>query len=297
MAVAEGGTRAPGLARVAAIFRRDALVALSYPGNFALSWLAIVIEVVVVWYISRLIPPSPKFGSTGVAVGYFQFVAINSAFVRFQSAALNSFAESIRDAQLTGTLEIVLATPTQLPTLVLSSAVWSFAFTSLQTALFLLIAIPFGLDLHHVNLITAAVFLVLTVGAVSPLGVLAASLSMVIKKTGPGGVHLERERPAVRRRLHPAADAARGPADRGLDVADHARAQRISRRRGRRSAQRRRLRCAVAARRVARADAVLAVGFCEVGSKSARRRHALDVLTQGVLRDPVGTYVPEQSGR
>ena len=185
MAVAKGGTRAPGLARVGAIFRRDALVALSYPGNFALSWLAIVIEVVVVWYISRLIPPSPKFGSTGVAVGYFQFVAINSAFVRFQSAALNSFAESIRDAQLTGTLEIVLATPTQLPTLVLSSAVWSFAFTSLQTALFLLIAIPFGLDLHHVNLLTAAAFLILTVGAVSPLGVLAASLSMVIKKTGP----------------------------------------------------------------------------------------------------------------
>ena len=134
MAVADAGARAPGLARVAAIFRRDALVALSYPGNFALSWLAIVIEVVVVWYISRLIPPSPKFGSTGVAVGYFQFVAINSAFVRFQSAALNSFAESIRDAQLTGTLEIVLATPTQLPTLVLSSAVWSFAFTSLQSA-------------------------------------------------------------------------------------------------------------------------------------------------------------------
>src|SRR5437588_6987676 len=185
MAVADAGARAPGLARVAAIFRRDALVALSYPGNFALSWLAIVIEVVVVWYISRLIPPSPKFGSTGVAVGYFQFVAINSAFVRFQSAALNSFAESIRDAQLTGTLEIVLATPTQLPTLVLSSAVWSFAFTSLQTALYLGIAVLFGLDLTHVNLLTTLVFLVLTVAAVSPLGVLAAALSMVIKKTGP----------------------------------------------------------------------------------------------------------------
>ena len=185
MAVAEGGTRAPGLARVAAIFRRDALVALSYPGNFALSWMAIVIEVVIAWYISKLVPPSAKFGSTGAPVGYFQYLAINFAFVRFQSAALNSFAESIRDAQLTGTLEIVLSTPTQLPTLVLSSGVWSFAFTSLQTALFLLIAIPFGLDLHHVNLLTAAVFLILTVGAVSPLGVLAASLSMVIKKTGP----------------------------------------------------------------------------------------------------------------
>ena len=118
-------------------------------------------------------------------VGYFQYLAINSAFVRFQSAALNSFAESIRDAQLTGTLEIVLATPTRLTTLVLSSAVWSFTLTAMQTAVFLAIAVMFGLDLSHVDFLTTAVFLVLTVAAVSPLGVLAAALSMVIKKTGP----------------------------------------------------------------------------------------------------------------
>jgi ABC-2 type transport system permease protein len=174
-----------GLAKLGAIFRRDAVVALSYPGNFALSWLAIVVEVVVLWYISKLIPPSAKFGSTGELVTYFQFAAINTAFVRFQSAALNSFADSIRDAQLTGTLEIVLATPTQLPTLVLSSALWSFTYTSLQTAVYLGIAVLFGLDLTHVNLLTAFVFLLLTVAATSPLGVLAAALSMVIKKTGP----------------------------------------------------------------------------------------------------------------
>lgn len=176
---------AAGLAKLGAIYRRDAIVALSYPGNFALSWLAIVIEVVVAWYISRLIAPSSKFSPTGAVVSYFQYIAINTAFVRFQSAALNSFAESIRDAQLTGTLEIVLATPTQLPTLVLSSGLWSFTFTSLQTALYLAIAVLFGLDLTHVDVLTALVFLILTVAATSPLGVLAAALSMVIKKTGP----------------------------------------------------------------------------------------------------------------
>jgi ABC-2 type transport system permease protein len=173
------------IAKSRAIFKRDALVALSYPGNFALSWLGLVVEVIVAWYISRLVPPSAKFGSTGAVTPYFQYIAINTAFVRFQSAALNSFAESIRDAQLTGTLEIVLATPTQLPTLVLSSAIWSFAYTFLQTIVYLAIAVAFGLDLLHVDLLTAFVFLVLTVCAVSPLGVLAAALAMVIKKTGP----------------------------------------------------------------------------------------------------------------
>lgn len=185
MAAAARVAPASPLAKVAAIFRLDAVVAFSYPGNFALSWLSIGVEVVIAWYISTLIHPSTKFGAGGEVASYFQYVAINFAFVRFQTAALNSFAEAIRDGQLTGTLEVVLATPTSLPVLILSSGVWSFALTAIQTGVFLGVSTLFGLDLSHVNVLTAAVFLILTVLAVSPLGVLAAALSMVIKKTGP----------------------------------------------------------------------------------------------------------------
>jgi ABC-2 type transport system permease protein len=140
---------------------------------------------VIAWYIGHLVGPSTKFGFGGTVGTYFQYLAINSAFVRFQTAALNSFAEAIRDGQLAGTLEVVLATPTTMPEVVLASGVWSFAFTGMQTAFYLVVATFFGLDLSHVNLLTAAAFLVLTVAAVSPLGVLAAALSMVIKKPGP----------------------------------------------------------------------------------------------------------------
>ena len=172
-------------AKIGAIYRRDAAVALSYPGNFALTWVAIVIQVVIAWYISRLIPPSSRFSANGQVVSYFQYLVVNFAFVNFQTAALNSFAEAIRDGQLTGTLEVVLATPTSLPVLVLSSAVWSFTMTALQTLAYLVVAMAFGLRLDHVDLVTAVVFLLLTIAAVSPLGVLAAAMSMVIKKTGP----------------------------------------------------------------------------------------------------------------
>ncbi|MEA2690291.1 MAG: type transport system permease protein [Candidatus Eremiobacteraeota bacterium] len=185
MAAAVRLAPASPLAKIGAIFRRDAVVALSYPGNFALSWISILVEVVIASYIASLIKPSDKFGAGGAVGGYFQYVVINFAFVRFQTAALASFAEAIRDGQLTGTLEVVLATPTTLPLLVLSSGVWSFALTAMQTGVYLLVATLFGLDLSHVNALTAAVFLVLTVAAVSPLGVLAAALAMVIKKTGP----------------------------------------------------------------------------------------------------------------
>ena len=173
------------LAKVGAIFRRDARVAVSYPGNFALSWLSIGVEVVIVFYIGHLVGSSKRFAYNGHIGTYFQYLAVNAAFVRFQTAALNSFAEAIRDGQLTGTLEVVLATPTTMPEVILSSAVWSFVFTGLQTAVYLAIAVLFGLNLTHVDALTALVFLVLTVAAVSPLGVLAAALSMVIKKPGP----------------------------------------------------------------------------------------------------------------
>ena len=169
--------------KVRAIMARDARVTLSYPGNFALTWATILVEVVVNWYIAQLV--TTPVSVNGVAMPYFQYISINSAFMRFQTAALNSFAEAIRDAQLTGTLEMVLATPTRLPTLVLSSGLWSFTLTSLQTIVYFAIAMLFGLDLSHVNVVTALAFLLLTVAAVSPLGVLAAALAMVIKKTGP----------------------------------------------------------------------------------------------------------------
>jgi ABC-type multidrug transport system permease subunit len=177
--------QASGWSRVAAIFKRDALVTLSYPGNFALEWIGIIVQVVTAWYISKLIPSSKDFSANGAAASYFQYIAVNTAFVRFQSAALYSFAESIRDAQLTGTLEIVLSTPTRLNTLVLSSALWSMTYTVLQTIVYLSISVAFGLNLSHVDVLTGLVFLVLTVTSVAPLGVLAAALAMIIKKTGP----------------------------------------------------------------------------------------------------------------
>jgi ABC-2 type transport system permease protein len=50
---------------------------------------------------------------------------------------------------------------------------------------YIAVATAFGLNLSHVNVPTALVFLVLTVAAISPIGILAAALAMVIKKTGP----------------------------------------------------------------------------------------------------------------
>lgn len=173
------------LYRVLAIFVRDARLAVSYELNFSIQWLGLFVQVVMLYFFSRLVPPSPNFGIGGQVGGYFDYVIVNLAFVGFQSSALQSFSRVIREGQTQGTLEVVISTPSNLSLIVLSGGAWAFTLTLLQTMAYFLIALFFGFDLHRVNLLTASVFTLLMALSLSPFGVLAAAATMTFKQAGP----------------------------------------------------------------------------------------------------------------
>jgi ABC-type multidrug transport system permease subunit len=189
-----------------AIFVRDARLAVSYNASFYTRFANIIVEVVILAFISSLIHPSARFGIDGRVVPYFSYDVINMAFVRFQTTSLLSFADAIRDGQLSGTLEVILATPTSLPTLVLSAGLWAFTLTVAQTIVFISTAALLGLDLSHAQVGPIVLFVALTIAAVAPIGVLTSAVTMTFKKTGPielmmqsaavllGGVYLPVER-------------------------------------------------------------------------------------------------------
>ena len=178
-------TLATNLEKIGAIFVRDARLALSYPMSFWLGWVSIAGQVLAFYFMSKLIGPSKNFGFGGHASSYFDFVVVNLAFVEFQTVAIQSFQRAIRSDQMLGTLEAVLATPTSLPLIVLSSGLWAFTLTVIEVAVYLGIASLLGLNLTHTNLGTAAAFLVLTVACMSPVGVLSAASIMTFKQLGP----------------------------------------------------------------------------------------------------------------
>jgi ABC-2 type transport system permease protein len=171
--------------KAGAIFTRDAKLALSYETQFFMQWLAAVAEVVITYFIATMVPPSPRFGFGGREEQFFSYAIVNLAFVNLQTTALMNFSKTVRDGQLQGTLEALLATPTTLPVIILSSALWAFTFTTVTSFLMLAVALPFGLDLRHTNLLTMALFLVLTIAALSPLGVLSAAATMIFKQNAP----------------------------------------------------------------------------------------------------------------
>ena len=171
--------------KIGAIFVRDARCALAYPAYFHSQWVSIAIEVTIAYYLSMIVAPSQAFGANGAVGSYFTYLVVSFAFVTFQNNAMLTFAESVREGQTTGTLEAVLATPTSLSLLVLGTGLWSFSLTLTRVVFYFLLAMLFGLRLHDMNWLTAAVFIVLTIAAVSPIGVLAAAATMAFKKTGP----------------------------------------------------------------------------------------------------------------
>ncbi len=179
------GQRSSNYHKAFAIFVRDARLAMSYPMSFWLGWISIAGQVLAFYFMSKLIGPSKNFGFGGHASSYFDYVIVNLAFIEFQTVAIQSFQRAIRSDQMLGTLEAVLATPTGLPLIVLSSGLWAFALTVVEVAVYLGIASLLGLNLTHTNLATAGTFLVLTVACMSPVGVLSAASIMTFKQLGP----------------------------------------------------------------------------------------------------------------
>ncbi len=171
--------------RAGAIFKRDAKIAFSYEAQLVVQWIATISQVLITFYLAWMVPPSPHFGYGGRSGSFFTYAIVNLAFVSLQSTALSSFGKTVRDGQLQGTLEAILTTPTSLPVIVFAGGLWSFAFTLATSLGMLVLAVLLGLDVRHTNLLTLALFLGLTIAALSPLGVLSAAATIVFKQSAP----------------------------------------------------------------------------------------------------------------
>jgi ABC-2 type transport system permease protein len=167
-------------------FRRDLRTQMRYRLSFLLQLLGILFSSASFYFVAQLLGANaaPQLGDYGG--DYFSFVLIGIAFVGYQSVALHTFSGVIRSAQSLGTLEAILVTPTRLATILFSSSLWSFAYTSLRVGVYLLAGVTvFGADLGQANLLAGLLVLGLTVLTLSSIGVLSACFIMVFKRGSP----------------------------------------------------------------------------------------------------------------
>jgi ABC-2 type transport system permease protein len=175
--------------RVRAFVVRDFLVAISYRMNFFMRMLSILTVVTIFFFISRIYvgflsvadpqwrDPLPAW-ITGLAVlNYFM-------------TGFSSLATAIRQEQSQGTLESVLLTPINLPTMIVASSAWDFVQATFYSSLYLFFGWLF-FDVHYAgNFLLAFMFLILTTLVLACLGILSASFAMVFKRGDPFGIFL-----------------------------------------------------------------------------------------------------------
>ncbi len=165
---------------------RDYYEAVSYRVSFLLDLGNIFFRAITFYFVALLLGDSVSPLLAEFNGDYFSFVLIGLAFGGYFSVGLGGFASALRRAQTTGTLEAMLMSPAPLSLIVLGSAGWSYAFTTLRVAVYLMLGtLVLGLRLGQVNLAGSLAALALSIVAFASLGIIAASVIMVIKRGDP----------------------------------------------------------------------------------------------------------------
>jgi len=116
--------------------------------------------------------------------GYVAFAGVGIAVTGALLSALQAFSESVREAQLEGTLEAVLMAPVRREGVVAAMGAYPLVAGVAAAGLTLGVAAAFagGFDVHPASLLLA---LVASVAAFAALGLLAAAAVVVAKRGNP----------------------------------------------------------------------------------------------------------------
>ncbi|MGA2392522.1 MAG: ABC transporter permease [Candidatus Lustribacter sp.] len=169
--------------KVIAIFVRDARLAATYKLQFALNWVSIAAGVIGLAFMARLVSGAHQRSMGGLS--YFEYAVINIAFLTLELGTLDGCEKVVRNDQVYGTLPSILSTPTSMSVLAIGSTVWSFVFALVQIACYIGFGALFGLHLTHIDPVTLAAFILLSVAATIPLGVFSTAMVIVFKQGAP----------------------------------------------------------------------------------------------------------------
>lgn len=165
---------------------RDIQNEVSYSLSFVLQLFSIFPIVFLFFYLSQLFGNTVPTLLQAYGGRYFPFVLVGIALQNYFSMGLSSFSGNIREAQLSGTLEAMLAAPVPLPVFLLGSILYPFAFNALRVLLYLAAGslISDG-GLCWNRLPSACVVLLLGMAAFSSMGLLSAAFIILFKKGDP----------------------------------------------------------------------------------------------------------------
>jgi ABC-2 type transport system permease protein len=161
----------------AAFLRRDLRVAVSYKAPFAFEILGIAFTVLTYIFVSRLIGPDRVPG------GYFAFVLIGLTVSGFLGAGVHQLGANLRQDQVQGTLEALLASGVALGGLAVGMAAYPFVSALWSSAIYVTVgALAGARAAPEANWLLALA--ALGIGSISfvAIGLVGAALVLVFRR-------------------------------------------------------------------------------------------------------------------
>ena len=172
--------------KLLAFIRRDFLVHVSYRFNLLFHLVASVLSLLMLYFISEafgagIVPYLTRYGGE-----YFPYVLVGVAVSNFVTEGLGTLSGEIRSAQVEGTLEALISTPTSIHMILVGNSLTTFltAFISAMALLFGGFAI-LRISISTINIVTSILILSLTFVAFLAIGMLSASFVMIFKRGDP----------------------------------------------------------------------------------------------------------------
>ncbi len=177
------------LRRIRAFIIRDFQLALSYRVEFFIRLLWILGISTTFYFISRIFAGFPLAQYSQWQNPLAAWLT-GMAMLNYFMTGFSALANAIRQEQMQGTLESVLLTPINVPTVIVSSSAWAYVDATFNSFLYLFFGWLFFNVNYKGNLFLALAFLILTTLVLASIGILSASFAMVFKRGDPFAILL-----------------------------------------------------------------------------------------------------------
>jgi ABC-2 type transport system permease protein len=168
-----------------AFLRRDLLIDLSYQANVFLGLASGLFALATFHFLARTIgtdaPSMARYRGD-----YFTFALIGISVMGLLRSALSQLAHRVREAQVSGTLEAILASPLSPASAIVLSSIYPLAGAALRGVGLLTIgSLAFGANLSSANIPAALASLLLGLVCFLALGIFAAAFTLRFKRGDP----------------------------------------------------------------------------------------------------------------
>lgn len=175
--------------RVRAFLARDFTMMVSYRMDFFMRVLQTVIIVTSLFFISYVFRGQAPVGNKQWNDPFAAWIT-GFALMSYFGCGFSSLVNAIRSEQMQGTLENVIMSPIQVPTMIIASTAWEFVQATFFACLYLFLGWAFFGVQYHGNFFLALLILFLTALVLHSIGILSASFTLVFKRGDPFGATL-----------------------------------------------------------------------------------------------------------